>query len=361
MAKKQIKLPTVTRLPSGAWHTRCMVNGDRISITADSEKEVIAKYMAMKNGVIEAKKKEHPGAKTLEEAVNEYIDSRRDYRSPATIYGYEKDKRNTFQSMMQANVFTTTDEQWQAAIRREKQLGHAPKYITNAWSLMAASIEAATGRRPKVLLYPKESVERPFLEPEQIDIFVDAIKGKPEEIPALLCLSSLRRSEMLALTWNNVDLKNKVIHVHGATVRGKGGLVDKKQNKSTKSRRTIPIIPPLQSALESADQISDRVVTMGGDTVLKKVKAICKENNLPIVDLHGLRHSFASLAYHLQIPEMIAAEIGGWDDLATMHKIYTHLSRNDIAKRSQDFSDYFDPEKRKAKLAMQLAIENKIS
>lgn len=46
---------------------------------------------------------------------------------------------------------------------------------------------------------------------------------------------------------------------------------------------------------------------------------------------------------------MIAAEIGGWDDLGTMHKIYTHLAKSDIAKRSQDFCDYFDPEKRKAK------------
>lgn len=44
---------------------------------------------------------------------------------------------------------------------------------------------------------------------------------------------------------------------------------------------------------------------------------------------------------------MIAAEIGGWDDLGTMHKIYTHLAQADIVNQSQVFSDYFNPEKRK--------------
>lgn len=88
---------------------------------------------------------------------------------------------------------------------------------------------------------------------------------------------------------------------------------------------------------------------MTGDLTLTRINRVCRENDLPEVGLHGLRHSFASLAYHLQIPEMIAAEIGGWNDLSTMHKIYTHLAQKDIEKRSRDFSDYFDPEKRKEK------------
>ena len=43
-------------------------------------------------------------------------------------------------------------------------------------------------------------------------------------------------------------------------------------------------------------------------------------------------------------------QIGGWKDAATMHNIYTHLAQQDIAKRAQDFSDYFDEEKRKQKV-----------
>lgn len=353
MARKkkepQIRLPKIEQLPSGAFHTRVMIGDRRISITKDSHEECVAEYLALKHGVMEARENEKKGIKTLEQAVTEYIEERREYRSPSTIYGYERYKKNTFQSMMKSNVFTVTNEQWQSALKEEHKKGRSPKYIENAWSLMASSVEAATGRRPKVLLYPEEKNERPYLEPDEIDIFVAAIKGLSVEIPALLCLSSLRRSELLALKWDKVDFKKKVIYVQGARVRGEDGLADKKQNKNDKSRRVIPIIPPLLEALQKAERKSEYVVTMTGDLTLTRINQVCAANDLPLVGLHGLRHSFASLAYHLQIPEMIAAEIGGWNDLSTMHKIYTHLAQKDIAKRSRDFSDYFDPEKRKAK------------
>ena len=354
MAKKKkldsgIKLPTITQLPSGAFHTRVQIDGKRVFITKDSEEECIAEYLALKHGVMESKQKPKNKKKTLEEAVTEYIADRKDFVSPSTIYGYERYKKNTFQSMMKANIYTTTDDQWQDAIKAEKKLGRSPKYIENSWSLMASSIAAVTEHRPKVKLYQEEKNERPFLDHEQIDIFVAAVKGLPFEIPALLCLSSLRRSELIALKWKNVDLKKKVIYVQGARVRGEDGLVEKKQTKSKKSRRAVPIIPPLLEALQNADRKTEYVCTMTGDLTLTRVNKICADNGLPEVGLHGLRHSFASLAYHLGIPEMIAAEIGGWDDLATMHNIYTHLAEKDIAKRSQEFSDYFDLEKRKKK------------
>ena len=343
-----MKMPKARQLPSGAWFCRVRVDGKDISITRPTEKEAVAEAVAVKYGIVESKKNHINKKVTLEQAITEYIDARKGFRSPSTIYGYERYKKNTFHSMMHCNVFTTTDEQWQAAIKEEKRLGRSPKYIENAWSLVASAIEEVTQRRPKVMLYPKEKNERPFLEPEEIDIFVAAIKDQPLEIPALLCLSSLRRSEMLALKWDKVDFKKKIIYVHGARVRGEDGLVDKKQNKNDKSRRAVPIIPPLLEALKKAPRNGEYVSPMTGDLTLTRINQICEANGLPQVGLHGLRHSFASLAYHLGIPEMIAAEIGGWKDLATMHKIYTHLAQRDIAKRSQDFSDYFDAEKRKA-------------
>lgn len=345
MAKKKqtVKLPTVTRLPSGAYHTRCMIDGQRISITAETEKEVIAKYMAMKHGVIETEQRKRTKATTLEEALTDYIEERRGFRSPATIYGYESYKRSAFQSMMNVNIHTATDQQWQDAIRKEMRAGKSPKYIKNAWMLMAAAIEAKTGRRPDVFLPEKEPKEREFLDPDQIPVFVEAIKGETIEIAALLELSSLRRSEMLALTWDNIDLDRDIIYVHGARVQGgeKGALVHKAQNKNDTSRRTVPIIPPLKEALLRQEKREGYLVTLTGGWINTRINEICRDNNLPEVGNHGLRHSFASLAYHLGIPEKIAMEIGGWKDHGTMNKIYTHLAQKDIAKRSKQFSDFF--------------------
>lgn len=338
---KDFKRPTAKQLPSGSWFCRVRVNGKDIPITKPTRKEAEAEAMAVKYGIIEAEKKPQQKNTTLEEAMKAYIKERDGFISPSTIAGYEKFKRNTFQSMMKKNIFTVTDDQWQSAIRAERKMGRSPKYIKNAWMFAAAAIVEAGAKRPKVTLYAPENNERAYLTHEEIDKFVKAIHGQPVEIPALLCLSSLRRSEMLALEWKNVDLKNQVLYVKGATVRGVNGLVTKPQNKSKKSRRAVPIIPPLLEALEKEESRDGTVVKVKADFVLKYVKRACQEARITVVDLHGLRHSFASLAYHLGIPEMIAAEIGGWDDLSTMHNIYTHIAQSDIAKRSQNFRDYF--------------------
>ena len=356
----EVKLPKIEQLPSGAWHTRVLIDNRRISITRDTYEETLAEYLALKNGVMAASEKRSGKNITLEEAVTDYIATKEGFLSPSTIAGYEKFKRNMMLPMMKRNIFAVTDDQWQAAIRAEHKSGRSPKYIKNGWTFFSACIVAAGADRPEVMLYPAEHNERAYLTPDEIDKFVDAVKGQPVEIPALLCLSSLRRSEILALTWDNVDLKNSAIYIKGATVRGKDGLVTKKQNKSRKSRRPVPIIPPLLDALKAEPCRSGNVVRMTGDYALSQVKKTCESAGITVVDLHGLRHSFASLAYHLGIPEMIAAEIGGWNDLSTMHNIYTHLAQKDIAKRSQDFCDWFSEEStKKRKLETQLATESK--
>lgn len=356
----EVKLPKIEQLPSGAWHTRVLIENRRISITRETYEETLAEYLALKNGVMAASEKRSGKNITLEEAVTDYIASKEGFLSPSTIAGYEKFKRNMMLPMMKRNIFAVTNDQWQAAIRAEHKSGKSPKYIKNGWMFFSACIVAAGADRPEVMLYPPEHNERAYLTPDEIDKFVDAVKGQPVEIPALLCLSSLRRSEILALTWDNVDLKNNAIYIKGATVRGTEGLVTKKQNKSRKSRRPVPIIPPLLDALKAEPCKSGNVVHMTGDYALSQVKKTCESAGITVVDLHGLRHSFASLAYHLGIPEMIAAEIGGWNDLSTMHNIYTHLAQKDIAKRSQGFCDWFSEEStKKRKLETPLATESK--
>lgn len=335
-----LNIPKIIQLPSGSYSTKVMVDGVRITITKDTPEECAAEATAIKYRAKQAKKKEKTKTLSLSDAIGSYIEARRGSASPATIYAYEGYKRNCFQSMMKADVYTTTDEQWQAAIRREAK-GRSPKYIANVWGLVRASILEATGRTPRVNLPAKEKNQRPYLEPDQVKTFVEAVKGETVEIAALLALSSLRRSELKALTWDCVNLDKKTISVKGAMVYAEGGMVHKKQNKTAASSRVVPIIPPLEEALRAAQRTSNYVVPYNGSWIYQRINEICAANGLPKVGVHGLRHSFASLAYHLNIPEKIAMEIGGWSDDGTMRKIYTHLAQKDIADRSKDFSNFF--------------------
>lgn len=344
MAKKKapkIKLPQITILPSGQAHTRVMINGERISITKNTVEECAAEYVALKHGAKEAEKRKKDREVTLLEALNNYISKREKRKSPATIKGYMSYRDNRLQSMMDANVYEISNAQWQAAVDRDfRKL--SDKYAKNVWSFIASAIEEETGTRPQIELDPPKKNKRPFLEPEEVLIFVDAIKGRSIEIAALLELSSLRISEVLAVRGSDIDLKNNRIRVQGAAVYGPDGkLVQKEENKNESSTRYVPLIPPLRQALENLTLTDDFIVKMKPGGIFRHINRVCAANGLPEVGNHGLRHSFASLAYHLEIPEKIAMEIGGWSDSKVMHDIYTHLSQKDIAKRSQQFSDFF--------------------
>ena len=78
---------------------------------------------------------------------------------------------------------------------------------------------------------------------------------------------------------------------------------------------------------------------------MDRVNNICKQNGLPLIGVHGLRHSFASLAKHLGMPEKLTMQIGGWSDYQTMHKIYTHISQNDANYYKNAMSDFYNANK----------------
>lgn len=338
-----MKKPVAKQLPSGAWFCRVRIDGQDYSITRDRKELAEAEAFAIKTKIKEAQKK--PDRKTLSVAIDDYIDARRNILSPSTIRGYKTIQSNRFQSMMNRNLFDVTPEQWQRAVNLEAREVSA-KTLTNSWRFIASVIAETTGKRITVRLPQIIPAERPWLTPEQIPVFVDAVKGKNVEIAALLALSSLRRSEIVGLRWSDIDLEKGVLTVNGAAVPDENEkYVYKRETKNKTSRRVVPLIPPLKDALANAPRIGEYVIRCHPSSMINMVNRICKANDLPEVGMHGLRHSFASLAYYLNMPEQVAMEIGGWADIHTMRKIYTHVSGKSIRDAAQAFTNFFAPQK----------------
>lgn len=341
-----MKVPKPRKLPSGSWFIQLRLGGESIPVTADTEKECIkqaefikAEYRAGKR----TEKKEKPTDITLTKAIDAYIESRKNILSPSTIRGYKTIQRTRFQAYMDTKLSAMDSKAWAAACNLEAKTCSA-KTLSNSWRFIASVIKHATqGAAPEVQLPQVIPNEMPFLEPEEIKKFIKAIEGTKVEIPALLALSSLRRSEICALTWENVDLKKKQIHVKGAAVYDENqNLIQKKANKNRSSTRTVPIlIDELYAALEKERQPSGLVVAARPNTLWTQVNRVCKRNGLTPVGVHGLRHSFASLAYHLGIPEKITMEIGGWADSQTMRNIYTHVAKSDRQKYTETLTNFF--------------------
>lgn len=342
-----MKIPNARKLPSGSWYCRVRTNGQDISITRSTKKEAIAEAMAAKAG-IKLDNRLAPirlRAKTVNQAIDDYINARQNVLSPSTIRGYRVIQRTRFKAAASLKIFEISKEKWQRIVNDEAKLCSA-KTLKNAWGLISAVIFETTGQKINVRLPQVMPKDRPFLTPEQIPVFVQAIQGKDFEIPALLALSGLRRSEILALRWEDIDTTAGIIRVEAAAVTDENNqLIRKKETKNKSSHRIVPIIPPLAAALELHTAGTGPIFTASPNTLWTQINDVCKESGLPQVGVHGLRRSFASLAYHLGLSEEMTMRIGGWSDIYTMRKIYTKLSDRDIASQSALLTDFFTPQK----------------
>lgn len=333
-----MKLPKPRKLDSGNWFVRLMINGKRISHTAPTKKECDEWMLKMKSSHVDGHGIIHIETATIGDIMDSYIDSRTHVLSPSTIRGYRMVRNNHWQFIIDKHP--SAIKNWQSVVNDEAKK-YSSKTVKNAWGVLSASLRAVGYSVPDVRLPQIVPVEKEFLEPSQIHILIDAVKGKDIEMEVLLALHGLRRSEAFALTKKNIV--NGQILVRGAIVSGEEGLVHKETNKSNTSRRDVPIvIPRLQELVDSRPDTDDPLCRTSFARSWVKIKRVCKENDLPELSLHGLRHSFASLCYHLGIQEMEAMRLGGWSDLNVMRKIYTHLAKEDKIAAENKLKDFFN-------------------
>lgn len=336
-----MKVPEPRKLKSGTWFIQLRLDGVSVPVTASTPTACKRKAELIKAEHRAGKRKiqRSEDGPTLEKVLNDYISNREAILSPSTIRGYNAIKKTRFQKVMDRPIAKID---WQAAINAESRAGASPKSIKNAWGLVRSALKEY-GHDVSVRLPAPKPHEKEWLTAEQIPLFLAAIKDKPGEIGALLALSSLRRSEIYGLDWQDVDLDNKVIHVRSSVVLGDDAKpVKRDQNKTASSTRDVPIfLPRLQTALEAAQMDEGPVVGGNLGTLRKRITAACKAADLPDVGVHGLRHSFASLCYHLGVSELGAMQIGGWSDYQTMRKIYTHISEKDKRQSADKLHDFF--------------------
>lgn len=327
MKRISYKLPQPVQLPSGSWRVRVEVDGKRLSFTDPDP--LVAQQMALaaKAGVIQAKKEACAKGKTLAQAIDDYLESLSNTLSPSTLRGYRSVRENRVQSLMPLYINDITPSQYQRALDIEKRT-LSPKTVRNIWGLIHAVLTAEGLPTPSVKLPQKIKNTRPFLDDQQLKLFLSEIEDDPAEIPLLLALHSLRRSEILGLRWQDVDLKNGIIHVNGSMVYNEyHEKVWKQETKNSGSRRYVRIvIPRLLDLLQSVPDKDGYVTTMPELTIYKHANYACKRADLPAVGIHGLRHTFASLCYHLGMQEKTIMEMGGWSDPTILRDIYTHMS-----------------------------------
>ena len=150
-------------------------------------------------------------------------------------------------------------------------------------------------------------------------------------------LAGLRRSELLALLWEDVDFEHSSIRVYEGYSARKTG-----KPKSRKSR-TVPMIDQLAAALndlkgrEHHTARHDRVfisrlgTELDGSALRRRYIAARDAARLRPLRFHDLRHTFASVAINVASITQVQAWMGHADVKTTMRYLH-HKSRIDDAR-----------------------------
>ena len=335
-----MKIPKPVKLKSGVYRVRLRLGGTSVMAYGKTEAQCKQNAALIKSEHRAGRVVQTKCAYTTRQAIDAYI-AAKPKLSPCTVRGYDVIKRNRFQPYMD-QIIDTVD--WQRAIDEETC---SPKTIKNAWGLIAPAMRHVGVTPPTITMPAVVLKEHEFLEPDEIPVFLDAIKGSRLELAALLGLHALRRSEICDLTMDDVDIKKGTLRVQGAAVPDKDNrIVHKAENKNSASTRTVPImIPRLNELLTQLkkDGYSGYLVTCHPNSIYKAVNAACDKVGLPHIGCHGLRHSAVSLAYHLHWDELTAMHIFGYSDFQTMRRIYTHLAAKDRNANIQAMQQFYGP------------------
>ena len=172
-----------------------------------------------------------------------------------------------------------------------------------------------------------------------------------------LAYTGLRRGELLALEWSDIDFENRTLRVERTLVRISGQL-STQSPKTKKSRRKITLDPRTVEILKNWRLKQKKILFKNGagkselvfsnssggylmeSRLRDELRKFLKRYGLPIISVHGLRHTHASILFEAGIEAKQIADRLGHSRIQTTLDMYTHINDNQrhaVADRLLDF------------------------
>lgn len=328
------------KLPSGNWRVQASVTVDgktvRKSFTASDKKQAEISALEWQNKIF--KYNNEPTQLTLGEAVDKYIDSRRNILSPVSIATYEKIKKNYFLNLQCKKLSNINQNMLQAEINAlSGKL--SPKTVRSIWGLISATIKHATNETITVALPKKQKIIYATPDLQTSLKILEACKGTEIELPVTLALRlGLRISEICGLKWSAVY--DDYIVINNVIVNYDTEKYEKAP-KSVAGNRKIPLPPDIKDMIAKQPKINEYIVQKNSNAIGSMFRRMLQKNNLPHCRFHDLRHATASAMALLNIPDRYAMKIGGWDSPEVLHSVYQQTFSKEELAFSKLLSDFF--------------------
>ena len=179
---------------------------------------------------------------------------------------------------------------------------------------------------------------------DEFNSLLDIVTGTIEEVPILLgAMCGLRVSEIMGLTWNDIDFKTNQINIRKAKVHVSSEVISKQTKTRTSYRKitapsyvierlsfykNVGYVYPKKDGSNSAEH---------GGNYGKRFSRILKKAGLPHTRFHDLRHFNATMMLKNGVSDKEAAERLGHSDI-NMTKKYQHVLSN-MKNKTADILD----------------------
>lgn len=156
--------------------------------------------------------------------------------------------------------------------------------------------------------------------------------------------TGMRVGEILALKWENIDLKNSIIKIEGTI--GLKGEIGTPKTKS--SKREVDVLPLLKQTLEEMEaQKQGKFIFVGdlinlGHKIRLLWRKLLKEAGFEYRKLYITRHTFASIMLNAgEEPLWVSSQLGH-KNLAITYAVYTKYMKNQKKQRAVFLEEAFN-------------------
>lgn len=329
-----------TKLPSGNWRVRIKDNDDTMSpwksFTADTPEEaefLAAQYKFKK--IQDAK----PEKRTVGRCMDEYIDGRTNVLSPSTIALYRVIRKSAFKTIEGIPLGKLTQANIQESINIYSK-DHAYKTVKNAEVFLHVVINEYSPKFEYRVNMPQQHKATIIIPTtEQVNAVIAESKETPVYLPVLFgVLLGMRRSEVCALTWDDIDISKKIVTIRHAMVMDEFNAVVRKTTKTLNSNRTLHLP---QQIIDALPEKPNKIITIPPKEVTRLFSKITKKLNYDFT-FHGLRHYNASVMLKLNIPDKYAMERMGHSTNNMLKTVYQHTFIDESAEIANKVENFFD-------------------
>jgi integrase len=317
-------------------------------------------HVALRRGELRAQTKT-----TVREAAAAWIDGARagtirnrsgDIYKPSVIRGYDSSLRRfilpAFGPFKLADLRRVDLQDLADRLLAE---GRDPSTIRNTLMPLRAIFRRAVVRG-EITINPTVGLELPavrgkrdrVLDPAEAAQLLEALPEAERPLWATALYAGLRRGELMALRWDDVDLARNLIHIVRSWDMHEGVI----EPKSRAGTRTVPLVGVLREQLighrlrtgRSEGLVFGRTTTQPFQpvTVGDRAKAAWTAAGLNAITLHEARHTFASLMIAAGVNAKALSSYLGHASVTITYDRYGHLMPGNEAEASQKLAAYLE-------------------